>query len=243
MTTGTSRRTRAGAGTPAELRIDGTSYPCQAENVSLTGVLLHGSLPSTHARHTAVELTLTAPGADAGLRLSVSGRIVRTEVDATSGGTRLALEFANLSPEASRTLEALIARAALESMPLPQRIQLASRAQAPERERLMLDPQPAVIDGLVRNPGLVLPELLAILRRPGLLPQTLEWIGRDARWSANDQVRVLVAGHPSTPQPVAESIAAALGGSALELLVRAPGLRSTLRDKLLKRLPGRSRRR
>jgi len=127
-------------------------------------------------------------------------------------------------------------QAALERVPLPHRIQLASRGMPRERGMLMKDSHLQVIDALTRNPHLLLHEMLSLLRMPNLLPHTLDAISKDSRWSGSDQVRLLLAAHRNTSFGVAQRIVATLSDAALKKLLRSPGLKPAIQAGIVRRL-------
>jgi hypothetical protein len=252
---GVDRASRFLAGLPASLSIPGRDLPCRAHDLSRTGVLLVGDLPVPPASE--ISLTIRSPGGD--LQLTTAGRVIRCDEDPDDGKTIIGVEFLGVHPDDRSTLEALIARvvegvapaaledlsenatpqqvrAALEQVPLPHRMALATRGRPKERDILIRDPNPAVIDGLARNPSLLPQEVLAILRMPGLLPHTLETIGRDPRWSANAQVLERVAAHRNTPLSTADRILSRLPPSSQRKVLQASDLKPALRNKLLRLL-------
>jgi hypothetical protein len=258
MTTEDPQHTRASrflAGLPASICCEGGEFPCQAHNLSRTGVLLMGDVPVPAEKE--VQLIIESPRRD--LSLTLVGRIRWAEREEESRETRLAIEFLSL-PEDDRTeLEALIARvveggapaslgnlpdgatkaqieAALESVPLAHRISLAARGLPKERQVLLKDRHLQVIDALARNPSLLPHELLQIIRMPNLLPHTLQTIAKDKRWKGNEQVMVRVASHRNTPLGVAEEIVSGVPRATLEKVIRAPDLAPALRVKVLRRL-------
>lgn len=249
------RGSRFVAGIPAECRSEGRVFTCSAHNLSRTGVLLEGALsPSSGA---ALDLTLKSPTGT--FWVAVRGRVIRDEADPESGTFRLAVEFSELSPEQKESLEVLIARViegqapgplealrpdasvpeirkALEAVPLPHRIALASRANLREREILRVDLNPAVLESLARNPNLILAEARALAQSPHLIPSTLEILAHDTRWTRDEDLRNWIVAHPKVPLAVGESIIAAMNPPVLRKLLQRPGLPAVLREKIVKKL-------
>jgi hypothetical protein len=93
------------------------------------------------------------------------------------------------------------------------------------------------MDALARNPSLLLPEVMTLLRMPHLFPSTLEIIGRSSRWT--EPVKELVATHRNTPVAVADALVSRMSPASLERVIRASGLNAALRAKVLARLPRR----
>jgi hypothetical protein len=238
------------------IEADDRESECAVSNLSRTGALVAGKFPPPDSSE--VWLTVRSPSGD--LKLSLPCKITRTSIDPDNGVCSLGVEFLKIHDEDRPTLEALISRVvegvsmaglenlpdnatpqqirkALETIPLPHRIQVASRGTPKEREIMMHDTNLQVVDALARNPSLLPHEVLAILRTRNILPHTLELIGKDPRWAGSEQVRIKVAAHRSTPPPVADSIISAMPQPMLKKLIRSPDLPAALRDKVLRKLP------
>jgi len=234
----------------------GQSYTCEATNLSRTGALLLGSLPSP--RESQVAVTLNSPAGD--LRLEIRGALARVPDPGADPSTArgLGVRFAALSADQLAVLESLISRVieggttlaslnrlrpgaprheiveALDRVPLAHRVALASRAQVRERELLRADTHPEVINALARNPQLSFPEAQALLQLRTLSTTALDTLAHDSRWR-DERLRALIAAHPNTPQLLAESVARGLSPLALERVLQAPSLNEALRQKLLQR--------
>jgi len=253
------RASRFRAGLPAELHVGDRNVECSVDNLSRTGLLLAGELPPPGDG----EVRVTVRSTSGDIEMTVAGRVARFDEHPETGDCRLAIEFRALDAAAKGALESLLSRViegvapsvlhelppdasvpqireALDKIALAHRIQLASRGMAREREILIHDSNPQVIDALARNPNLIPPEVQALLRMPTLLPRTLDALARDGKWS-NEVFRVKIAGHPNTTYAVADRIVAKLSPGGLQKLILLPGLNSALRNKLLreKKIPNR----
>ena len=244
------------AGVQAELHDESGTFVCAAENLSRTGVLLVGPLPPP--AHEQVDITLKDRSGSHQTRLT--GRVIRATSDEDPSSLRIAIEFIDLDDAGRDGLEILLARLleagappgsldllkpgasplevkkSLEAIPLPQRLNLASRAALREREFLRLDANPAVLDALVRNPNLTLVEARAIAASPFLTSGTLDVLANDPRFGADEELVLALAVHPKIALPVAERITSQLKPPQLRRLLAKPGLSGALRDRLLKRL-------
>jgi hypothetical protein len=225
-------------------------FSCRAENLSRTGVLLVGELPLDAGP--TVRVTLASAAED--LKLTIPGRVVRVLPDPEEGQHRLGIDFDEIRDADRRVLEDLVSRVmegmapaafdlrpgasaeevrdALERVPLPHRVALAARAQVRDREILMHDANPMVLDALARNPQLNPLEFRALLRVRNLLPRTLQALARDGRWTGSEEQRILLASHPNMPFPDAERLATSLSTEGRRQLVQRPGVNPTLRMKL-----------
>lgn len=243
------------AALPAALRCGGEEFPCEAFNLSRSGVLLVGRLPETSEPD--LELCITTPAGDIELRLT--GRVVYTRHDAEKDERKLGLQFEELDAARKETVDLLVARVvegmapaaldglsrtaspaeareALKKIPAAHRVALAQRAQASEREILRRDSEPHVLEALARNPRITLPEILALARLSHLLPSTIEIMATDPRWKRNDEVKVLLATHPRASFSTVDGIVSGLSDVVLQRVLHRPGLNPAVREKLMVRL-------
>lgn len=246
----TRRATRFAAGVPAVLRWAGREFPCEAENLSRSGALLTGDLPLQAGPD--VALSLASGAGD--LRVSLGARVQRASVE-EGGQVQLGVEFGEVGSGERETLESLVSRvvegllpaslaslprgappqqvrSALEQVPVAHRASLALRGVAREREILLQDTDPQVLDGLARNPNLTPPEARTLLRARQLLPRTLEMLGRESRFAAVEELKILIACHPNTPFSAAERLINSLTPDGKKRALRQPGLNPELRFKL-----------
>jgi hypothetical protein len=241
-------------GIPAEVQIDGRAIPCEAQNLSRSGVLLVGQFPTIEAK--TLELVLKAPTGS--LSVHLSGRVIRVEPEGGGGGVTVALEFVEMDDPRRETLEVLLARMiqapaathfadlkpgappqeikkTLEAIPLPQRIALSSRAAGKEREYLRTDVNPAVLEALVRNPGLTVAEARVIATSAYLMSGTLDVLANDPRFKDDEDLRIAIASHPRVSMATAEKVTANFKLPQLKKLLAKPGLNQLLREKLFRR--------
>ena len=241
-------------GIEAEITAGGRAFACEAVNISRGGALVVGDPPAPSDE--TVEFALKAPAGSLTIRLSA--RIVRVFPDPDGPGKRIAVKFVNMSDGQRDDLEVLLARVlaapaaspleglkpgasfleikkALESIPVPQRVALSPRAGPKEREYLRMDANPAVLDGLARNPGLSAQEARALAASSYLMPGTLEALVSDPRFKGDHELCVAVAVHPRTSIATAEKATAEFKVPQLKALLARSGLNQALRDKLFRR--------
>ncbi len=244
------------AGLPAVIHLPTGDRLCSAHNLSRTGVLLSGEISASPGP---IEVTVRTVTGD--LQIRIHGQVHRVDRDEENGTTEVGVGFAPLDDETRERLESMVARViegqapaslqalsanptdqeirdALASVSLAHRISLALRAMSREREILMRDPSPQVLDALARNPSLLSRDVRALLRSFTLLPSTLETFARDARWNSDEELRILIASHPRTPMAAADRVIDSLDRHGLERLVQRPGLNAALRLKVGHRLKG-----
>jgi hypothetical protein len=252
---GSSRGSRFAAGLPAVLHLHKNDYECVAYNLSRTGALLVGRFPRLVGYR--VEATFRYPQGDLSVRLA--GRAVRADHDHDENEDHLALEFMEIDDARRDDLEVLLARViegyspapieglrpgapvhevrkALEQVPLPHRISLATRATPREREFLCQDTHPQVLEALVRNPNLRLDEARSIAEMPHLQPSTLELLSRDPRWTNDEAVRCAIVAHPKTPLVLAQRIVDKLKPPTIKKLIQKPGVPPAIRTQLQRKL-------
>jgi len=241
-------------GIPAETEIGGKTIACDAQNLSRSGALLVGQFPTPLPE--VVDVALKAPTGS--MTVQLSGRVIRIEADGAGGGTTLALEFVDMDDARRDALDVLLARLlqtpvasslgdlkpgtppqdikkALEAIPLPQRIALASRASAKEREYLRFDANAAVLEALVRNPGFTLAEARVIATSLQLLAGTLDVLSNDSRFKEDEELRIAIATHPRVSLGTAERVTADFKTPQLKKLLARPALNQLLREKLVRR--------
>src|SRR5580765_1282149 len=194
------------AGVSGSFREAGQIVLCAAVNVSRSGALLVGSFPVPTAEP--LELTLQTPNAQ--LSLTLPARIIRVGPGPDGDGHELAVEFIAIDDRRRDPLEIFLARLleapqpgpleslrpgappqevkkALEAIPLPQRIALAQRAELRQREYLRQDQHPAVLEAVVRNPNLTLPEARAIAGHLALPGSAVDLLAADPRFKNDEE--------------------------------------------------------
>ncbi len=241
-------------GVPAEFRDAGTAITCEAQNISRSGALLVGDFqpPSTEI----IEFTLRAPSGS--LAVNLVGRIIRVSPNTGGDGLRMGLEYVDLTAEQRDTLELLLARLletptggpfdhlkpgastteikkALDAIPLPQRVALASRANAKDREYLRADTNPGVLEALAHNPHLTVAEACALASSQHVLAGTLETLANDTRLHTDEELFFTIARHPRISPVTIEKIVTSLKVPQLKRLLTKPGLNQILREKLIKK--------
>jgi len=241
-------------GIPAEIQLGGGAVACEARNLSRSGVLLVGEFPSIEAD--VLEVVLKAPTGS--LTVGLCGRVIRVAPDAGGDGLSVALEFIDMDSARRETLDMILARMieaptasafddlkpgatpqeikkVLEAIPLPQRIALSSRATVKEREYLRSDTHPAVLEALVRNPGLTVAEARVIAGSTYLISGTLDALSNDPRFRDDEDLRIAIASHPRVSMVTAERVTADFKAPQLKKILAKPGLNQLLREKLVRR--------
>jgi hypothetical protein len=94
---------------------------------------------------------------------------------------------------------------------------------------------PQVLEALVRNPNLRLPEARSLATVPHLLPSTLELLSRDLRWANDEEVNCAIVAHPRTPLALARKIIDKLKPPVLKKLIQRPGVPPSIRTELQRR--------
>ena len=241
-------------GISVEIRAGELLFACEALNISRGGALVVGDVQVKPG--TTVEFALKAPAGHLTIRLS--GKVLRVMPDPDGHGGRAAVKFVDVSDAQRDDLEVLLARIlatpatspleslkpgaplmeikkALDSIPVPRRVALSSRAGAKEREYLRLDTNAAVLDGLARNPGLAVAEARALAGSAYLMPGTLDALVNDPRFKGDHELCVAVAVHPRASIATAEKATADFKPPEIKALLAKSGLNQALRDKLFRR--------
>jgi len=243
------------AALPAVLHHDGEDLPCAADDLSRTGVLLHGKMaPPTNAD---IETSISTPTGDRSIR--VAGRVMHVHEEPESGDVRLGVQFEPLSTEQAEAVDLIVSRVvegmapaalsgidpraslgdirqALAKITVAHRVTLAARCGPKERAILKHDPDPHVLEALARNPNVNLPEVKALLRRSDLLPSTLEIIAEDLRWRGDEELKIAIATHHRVTFTTADKVARRLSDLGIARLIQRPGLQPGVKQKLMTKL-------
>ena len=245
-------RARFLAALPAVLHDDGQDLPCAADNLSRSGLLLHGKMPIP--TNPDVEVTISTPTGDRAIR--VAGRVMHAHEEPESEEVRLGVQFAPLSEDQADTIDLIVSRVvegmapasldgidskasledirqALALITPAHRVTLASRCGLRERSILKHDPDPHVLEALVRNPNVILHEIKTLLRRSDLLPSTLEIIAEDVRWRSDEELKITVATHRRVTFTTADKVVRQLSDLSVAKLIQRPGLQPGVRQKLM----------
>jgi hypothetical protein len=243
------------AALPAVLHHDGEELPCAADDLSRSGVLLQGkmALPTTPD----IETTISTPSGDRSVR--VAGRVMHAHAEPDSEEVRLGVQFESLSEEQAEAIDLIVSRvvegmapaaldgidpraplaeirAALGKVTAAHRVSLAARCGPKERAILKHDPDPHVLEALVRNPNVNLPEVKALMRRSDLLPSTLEIVAEDVRWRGDEELKITIATHQRVTFTTANKVVRRLNDLAIARLIQRPGLQPGVKQKLMAEL-------
>jgi hypothetical protein len=107
----------------------------------------------------------------------------------------------------------------IAELALGEKITLARAATAPVLGALKGEDSALVIRALLDNPRLRVEDALDIAGRPDVPGSVLQVIAESSRFAANEEVRIAVAIHPSTPPAVALRVVHAMELSALRKLL------------------------
>jgi hypothetical protein len=91
---------------------------------------------------------------------------------------------------------------ALAKVPLGMRRSMARRGDIDLLERLLGDPDPAVVANLLNNPRITETEVVRMAARWPVREEVLSAIARHPRWSSVPRVRLTLAHNPSTPTAI-----------------------------------------
>ena len=254
---GRSRAVRVEGEVPVVLLHGGRETPCAAVNLSRSGMLLTGPLAWPEGDD--FRVIMSTPAGD--LHAAAMVHKVRTAPARADVRSTMAVEFVGLTPVEREGLEFLIQRLfegrssaprlpeippgtppheirkALETVSLMHRIGLASRAGPRERETLLHDHSPQVLDALARNPMLLLSEARTIAACPNVVPGTLTILASDSRWGEDEEIRVAIVANPRVQVPVAERLIGRMNPAARRRALQKPGIQAEIRTILVRLLP------
>ncbi len=109
---------------------------------------------------------------------------------------------------------------AMAKLPLGVRRSLARRNDIGLIERLLGDPDPAVIENLLNNPRITELEVVRMAARSPVREEVLAAISRHPRWGIRHRVRVTLAHNPGTPTGITLGLLHLLLDQELEALAK-----------------------
>jgi hypothetical protein len=191
--------------------------------------------------------------------VNVRGRVARIDPGDEPGHLRIGFAFDELDDETRDGIEVLVSRLlesptsdpfdglrpdssaleirkALEAIPVPRRIALAIRAGPREREYLIHDLHPPVLESLARNPALTAADVSGLLASQFLGSSVLDTLAADHRWARHEEIRMAIASHPRVSLATGERIVSELPSAALRKLLKRPGVNAQLREKVVRKL-------
>ncbi|MEO6572277.1 MAG: hypothetical protein ABIP89_00465 [Polyangiaceae bacterium] len=169
-----------------------------------------------------------------------AGAVQRLREEA-AGGALLALERVVRQPVVSARPSVtppgrVIEDAHGRTLTLGERKSLARRPDRDLLDRLLADPHPDVIRGVLRNPRVVEADVLRIAARRPSDPNVLTEIARTPRWIHRSRVRMAIMLNPDTPPEIATPITGLLLRQELRLVLESTHVSAAVRALCLERL-------
>lgn len=123
----------------------------------------------------------------------------------------------------------------IQQMNPNEKARLASRAGRQERQILLRDSSPLVLQGLLANPRIEAKDILRIVKSTHANAGLLKRIAEDGRWGKNQEILASVAKNPKTPPPLATRLMDRLRTADLRLMGKmSSGLREDVRRAALR---------
>jgi len=129
---------------------------------------------------------------------------------------------------------------AMAKVPLGVRRALARRNDIGLIERLLGDPDPAVIENLLNNPRITELEVVRMAARSPVREEVLKAIARHPRWGVRQRVLVTLAHNPGTPTGITLGLLHLLLDQDLQALARDGRLSQVVTSRAEALLAGRS---
>lgn len=112
---------------------------------------------------------------------------------------------------------------------------LAMKANRTERQILVRDSSPQVLQGLLNNPHIDSEEILQMVRSSHVVAPILQRVAGDSRWNGNQEVIATIARHPKTPSMFATRLLPQLRTSDLRIMAKmSSGLKEMVRKAALR---------
>ncbi|MFN7951847.1 MAG: hypothetical protein U0610_08970 [bacterium] len=118
-----------------------------------------------------------------------------------------------------------------ETLTLGERKALARRLPRQKLDRLLADPNPDVVENLLRNPAMTEREVLRVTSRRPVHPDVLLRVFANPRWSNRYRVRKALIYNPNTPIQISLNLVTFLSGGDLAILGRDPGVHALVRER------------
>jgi hypothetical protein len=123
----------------------------------------------------------------------------------------------------------------IQQMNPNEKARLAARAGRQERQILLRDSSPLVLQSLMSNPRIESKDILRIVKSTHANAGLLKRIAEDARWGKNQEILAHVARNPKTPPPLATRLMDRLRTSDLRMMGKmSSGLREDVRRAALR---------
>lgn len=123
----------------------------------------------------------------------------------------------------------------IQQMNPNEKARLATRAGRQERQVLLRDSSPLVLQSLLSNPRIEAKDILRIVKSTHANGGLLKRIAEDARWGKNQEILAHVVRNPKTPPPLATRLVDRLRTSDLRMMAKmSGGLREDIRRSALR---------
>ena len=124
----------------------------------------------------------------------------------------------------------------LRQMPFHQKVVAAKRGNRAVRAILIQEGNQKVLNFILQNPQLSVPEIITILKLPTVTYDLIQTIAKNAAWAQSEEVRFLIILHPKTPLPLALNIMPNLNVNSIAKLAKSGGVKAQLKSTAIKLL-------
>ncbi len=117
-----------------------------------------------------------------------------------------------------------------------QKVVAAKRGNRNVRNLLIKEGNKKVLNFILQNPQLSVPEVAQMLKAPNLPQDIIQNIAKNANWCQSEDVRLLIVTHPKTPLPLALKQLIALNQQSLAKLAKSQNTKAQIKSNALKLL-------
>ena len=124
----------------------------------------------------------------------------------------------------------------LRQMPFHQKVVAAKRGNRSVRAILIQEGNQKILNFLLQNPQISVPEILTILKTPTISYDAIQTIAKNQAWVSSEEVKYMLVTHPKAPLPLTLNLLPSLNVNSLAKLAKGGALKAQLKSNALKLL-------
>jgi Tfp pilus assembly protein PilZ len=125
---------------------------------------------------------------------------------------------------------------ALRKLPMHHKIVAAKRGNRNVRTILLKEGNQKIVTYVLQNPQLSIPEVVQMLKMPGLSQELIGFISKNSSFNQSEEVKYHLVTHPKTPLPTSLKILNSLNTQSLAKLAKSFGVKAQIKSNAHKLL-------